>query len=298
MAVKMAIQPPVNKIPAPAAKTTLGAKSSGVTGGSVKREVPRWWWLLGGTIALLIVLIGVVFASGGLINPISEGSGSRNTETLSVIIPATETIVEVIVPINSITPSFTPTSTLTSAPTITSAPLLIEQFIRGYYENINNRNYDLAWFKLTETFQQKKNPEDINSYIDWWEQYSVEFRSVELISIQPADNSAEAIVNLLYIDTEGNYKDYQFKYFFTYNEEAQSWLFDLIAIIKFPAESSQVGRSVFIHRDIYSLNVDECAFLCGKSQTFGQLVYPQGKIFPDSNGEWEVESIYQSPGYS
>ena len=37
---------------------------------------------------------------------------------------------------------------------------------------------------------------------------------------------------------------------------------------------------------------------CVKSQAFGRLIYPQGKALPDATGQWTVDSIYGTPGYS
>jgi hypothetical protein len=35
-----------------------------------------------------------------------------------------------------------------------------------------------------------------------------------------------------------------------------------------------------------------------KSQAFGRLIYPQGKVIPDTAGQWTVESIYATAGYA
>jgi hypothetical protein len=46
------------------------------------------------------------------------------------------------------------------------------------------------------------------------------------------------------------------------------------------------------------LRPDQHVFLCLKSQAFGRLIYPQGKVIPDGTGQWTVVSIYATPGYS
>jgi hypothetical protein len=45
------------------------------------------------------------------------------------------------------------------------------------------------------------------------------------------------------------------------------------------------------------LHPQQQVFVCVKSQAFGRLIYPQGKVLPDSTGQWRVESIYATPGY-
>lgn len=46
------------------------------------------------------------------------------------------------------------------------------------------------------------------------------------------------------------------------------------------------------------LRPEQYVFLCVKSQAFGRLIYPQGKVVPDPTGQWTVASIYGTPGYS
>jgi hypothetical protein len=46
------------------------------------------------------------------------------------------------------------------------------------------------------------------------------------------------------------------------------------------------------------LHPEQQVFLCVKSQAFGRLIYPQGKVIPDATGRWSVDSIYGTPGYN
>jgi hypothetical protein len=41
---------------------------------------------------------------------------------------------------------------------------------------------------------------------------------------------------------------------------------------------------------------EQHVFVCVKSQAFGRLIYPQGKVLPDRTGQWTVESMYATPG--
>ena len=46
------------------------------------------------------------------------------------------------------------------------------------------------------------------------------------------------------------------------------------------------------------LRPEQHVFVCVKSQAFGRLIYPQGKVIPEATGQWTVDSIYGSAGYS
>jgi serine/threonine protein kinase len=70
------------------------------------------------------------------------------------------------------------------------------------------------------------------------------------------------------------------------------------ASIAFPQNGATVGESVIVRGVISGLGSGQRAFLCVKSQAFGRLIYPQSEIFPDPSGQWAVESIYRSVGYS
>lgn len=48
---------------------------------------------------------------------------------------------------------------------------------------------------------------------------------------------------------------------------------------------------------LVGLRPEQHVFVCVKSQAFGRLLYPQGKVVPDATGHWSVASIYGTPGY-
>jgi hypothetical protein len=58
-----------------------------------------------------------------------------------------------------------------------------------------------------------------------------------------------------------------------------------------------VGQKLAVEGVLAGLRPEHHVFLCVKSQAFGRLIYPQGQVFPDSTGQWTVESIYATPGY-
>ena len=59
-----------------------------------------------------------------------------------------------------------------------------------------------------------------------------------------------------------------------------------------------MGQKIAVEGVLTELRPEQHVFLCVKSQAFGRLIYPQGKVTPDGTGQWTVESIYATPGYS
>ncbi len=87
-----------------------------------------------------------------------------------------------------------------------------EEFIRLYYEEINNRNYQLTWSMLSDNFKQRKHcckPDgsfDNGPYIDWWNS----IRQVETLSVTTQewnDNSAVVEITLRYYKMDGDVVD-------------------------------------------------------------------------------------------
>ena len=59
-----------------------------------------------------------------------------------------------------------------------------------------------------------------------------------------------------------------------------------------------VAQKIAVEGVIAGLQPDQHVFVCVQSQAFGRRIYPQGKVRPDASGQWKVESIYGSSGYS
>jgi general secretion pathway protein A len=64
-----------------------------------------------------------------------------------------------------------------------------------------------------------------------------------------------------------------------------------------PQHGAGVAQKIAVEGVIAGLQPDQHVFLCVRSQAFGRLIYPQGKVRPDPTGQWTVESIYRSSGY-
>lgn len=69
------------------------------------------------------------------------------------------------------------------------------------------------------------------------------------------------------------------------------------AQIYYPEDGAVVEKFVAVKGTISGLNSGEKAFLCIKSTAFGRLIFPQGELLPDANGQWSVSAIYSSIGY-
>ena len=59
-----------------------------------------------------------------------------------------------------------------------------------------------------------------------------------------------------------------------------------------------MGQKIAVEGLLAELRPAQHVFLCVKSQAFGRLIYPQGKVIPDGTGQWTVVSIYATAGYS
>jgi hypothetical protein len=65
-----------------------------------------------------------------------------------------------------------------------------------------------------------------------------------------------------------------------------------------PRHGTKVGQRIAVEGVLTGLRPEQHVFVCVKSQAFGRLIYPQGKVLPDATGQWTVDSIYGTPGYS
>ena len=65
-----------------------------------------------------------------------------------------------------------------------------------------------------------------------------------------------------------------------------------------PPNGATVAQKIAVEGVIAGLQPDQHVFVCVQSQAFGRRIYPQGKVRPDASGQWKVESIYGSSGYS
>jgi hypothetical protein len=128
----------------------------------------------------------------------------------------------------TVTPSFTPiVAATTESPTIvvptTPAPPVVTipsdpvDFIYFYYENINDRNYDLTWSMLSGEFKSVFNPGGKDPYVDFWNTVNrVEIYSAEQTKI--SDNAAVVIIS-------SNIRRDQLNYYLLRDNAQSNWLF-------------------------------------------------------------------------
>jgi len=63
-----------------------------------------------------------------------------------------------------------------------------EQFIRNYYDLINNREYDKAWAMLSPGFQRRNAPDGFDGYKQFWDGIkSVEVQNVQITEWEGID---------------------------------------------------------------------------------------------------------------
>jgi len=103
-----------------------------------------------------------------------------------------------------------------------------DEFIRFYYEAINNRQYELTWSLLSEAFKENVNgPQQggYQGYVDWWN--TVEKVEVTQITIIKSDlNSATLQVKADYYYKNGATTHSTRNFYVIYDKTSQSWLFD------------------------------------------------------------------------
>ena len=135
------------------------------------------------------------------------------------------------------TSTLTPTSTTTPSPPPTPVPSLTpvlspEQAVIDYYTLINQRQYDLAWSRLSDNFKRKHNcctPQgdyDFVGYVRWWESVvTVKIKGVALV--ETSGNYAVVYTVLRYLKKDGKwYGDPRPYIYLILDDKTREWLFD------------------------------------------------------------------------
>ena len=119
------------------------------------------------------------------------------------------------------TPTSTPTNTASVTPAIPQDP---REFIYFYFDNINNRNYDLTWSLLSNQYKAKTNPDGIEQYKKFWDSYTVKVTSVsyELVTDTAVKVSLKTVFYKANASTNEN-----LTYYLTSDNPQGSWLFDI-----------------------------------------------------------------------
>jgi len=174
-----------------------------------KSTTPRLRTIIIGITLLLLLCLGVWVVVANVTEPL--------TPTVPPVIPTT------ITPTNTPTPTHTPLppEIIPDSPTFTPTPAIPTDpavFISYYFENINNRNYDLTWSLLSDQFKAKFNPGGQGPYMDTWNKVSeVVIYSTENIKV--SNTSAIVIAN-------SNIKSEPLNYYLVWESSRNTWLFE------------------------------------------------------------------------
>jgi serine/threonine-protein kinase len=132
-------------------------------------------------------------------------------------------------------------SALTATPIPTGTPLAptntivptpsnsVEQFIRTYFQEINNRNYENTWSLLSDAFKASRNsPQNggYQGYVDFWNTVDrVEILEIEIL--EQSSKSAEVFVVANYHYKNGVTTTGRQDFYFIYESTRNTWLFDV-----------------------------------------------------------------------
>ncbi|MGA9382438.1 MAG: hypothetical protein WBV73_27070 [Phormidium sp.] len=164
-----------------------------------------YWWLFGGIIGGSVLIISGQTAWNAL-----EQNMSQST------LPS---------PSNTSTPVNTSGSNNTSGEKI--AKPSPKEAVPNYYSNINNREYQAGWNKLSPSLQNNTDvhPEGYTSYLNWWRTVD----RVEVLEANPRETTAETAtvdVRLKYLMKTGKIAPESLRLFLVWDGITNSWLID------------------------------------------------------------------------
>jgi hypothetical protein len=145
------------------------------------------------------------------VNFSTPSSSATRVETLQVFVPATS------VP----GPASTfPVQDIT--PTLSSAP---EDFIRQYFQLIDQRAYSQTWAMLSDHYRQLHNPTGYQPYVDFWN--TTQGMGIGAVQVVTQDqNSARLLVQLIFHFTNGKSSTQSITFNLVADAVSGSWLID------------------------------------------------------------------------
>jgi serine/threonine protein kinase, bacterial len=107
-----------------------------------------------------------------------------------------------------------------------------EQVVRDQYSNINNRQYQAAWNKLSSSFQNKKTvfPYGYRSYVEWWETVS-QVNLEEVTNVEVRNDTATVNIRLQYANKSGKVASESRRLLLVWDAASGSWLIDNTKLI-------------------------------------------------------------------
>ena len=135
----------------------------------------------------------------------------------------------------------TPGTAITATPIPTGTPLVpastivvtpsnsVEQFVRTYFQEINNRNYETTWSLLSDAFKATSNSPQhggYQGYVDFWNTVDrVEILEIKIL--EQSSQSAEVFVVANYHYKNGVTTTGEQTFSFIYDFTRNTWLFDV-----------------------------------------------------------------------
>lgn len=106
----------------------------------------------------------------------------------------------------------------------TSSRISPIEFIKKYYSNINNRNYNLTWQQFA--LQRRANPKSFQAYLSWWN--SVQNTEIEQTKIIKQNNDRAIVyTELNYLMKTGTiYRNRKSKIYLTWDSKSKNWLIE------------------------------------------------------------------------
>lgn len=189
-----------------------------------KRSTTVWTIMFLGGVTLL------VYATLNLLSP-AQPTQTQPTEpfrTMEPTVAATLTLANTDIPTNP--PTAAPmifTVVVTAEPTATpSIPFDPAEFVSFYFENVNNRKYDLTWSLLSDAYKARTNPDGKEQYVTFWSGYN----SVAITSLNSTyitNTSVQVNLEAIFYK-DGTTSTSKITYFLSYDNARESWLFDIV----------------------------------------------------------------------
>jgi serine/threonine-protein kinase len=107
-----------------------------------------------------------------------------------------------------------------------------EQVVREQYSNINNRQYQAAWNKLSSSFQNNKTVfrDGYRSYVEWWETVS-QVNLEEVTNVEVRNDTATVNIRLQY-SKSGKVASESRRLLLVWDAASASWLIDNTKLIR------------------------------------------------------------------
>lgn len=113
-------------------------------------------------------------------------------------------------------------------------PTSAEDVARFYFEQINQRNYNLTWSLLSNAYKAKTNPEGFAQYKAFWDEYTVTVLSVKTLALSP--NITRVSLETVFSRDGKDLSQSLFYYLNNQNSEG-IWMFDVKPIFGSSADS-------------------------------------------------------------